>query len=113
MVASARLTGALLEHRLFDQGIVGVFPRDEGLLMLILGFVNSRSATGLIRSINPTANNSANYLKRIPLVVPRSRQRKRVGAVVRGILSAKQKDADIPEGVLEKLDCELRRIWDA
>ncbi|MBL7188379.1 MAG: N-6 DNA methylase [Phycisphaerae bacterium] len=70
MVASTRLTGALLEKRLFDQGIVGVFPASPRLLYYILGFLNSSIATRLIRQINPTANNSANYMKRLPFVIP-------------------------------------------
>lgn len=70
MVSSSRITGALLNHRLFDQGIVGVFPHDDSLLLYLLGFVNSAVATALLQRINPTANNSANYIKRIPFVVP-------------------------------------------
>ena len=70
MVASARLTGALLERRLFDQGIVGIFPKDEEQLLYWLGFVNTKLATALLRDINPTANNSANYLKRLPIALP-------------------------------------------
>lgn len=70
MVSSRRVTAALLEHRLFDQAVVGVFPREPGLLFYLLGFFNSDVCTRLLRAINPSANNSANYVKRIPVIVP-------------------------------------------
>ena len=72
MVASGRITGALLENRIFDQGIVGIFPYDESLNLFLLGFFNSTIATDLVRQINPTANNSANYIKRLPVIIPNS-----------------------------------------
>jgi len=70
MVSSTRVTGALLEKRLFDQSIVGVFPHEEELLLYLLGFFNSDVCTWLLRIINPTANNPANYIKKIPFVRP-------------------------------------------
>lgn len=70
MVSSTRVTAALLEKRLFDQSIVGVFPHDGELLLYLLGFFNSDVCTRLLRTINPTANNSANYIKKIPFVRP-------------------------------------------
>ena len=36
-----------------------------------LGFLNTKLAMELLRQINPTANNSANYLKRLPVVAPK------------------------------------------
>lgn len=35
MVSSTRITGALIENKLFDQSIVGVFPRDSKWLYFL------------------------------------------------------------------------------
>lgn len=70
MVRSRQLTAALINERLFDQSIVGVFPRQEILTMYLLAFFNSSVCTKLINTINPSTNNSANYIKRIPFIPP-------------------------------------------
>lgn len=70
MVSSGRITGSLLENRLFDQSIVGIFPKDSDLLWIILAFVNTDRFTQTLRKINPSANNSANYVKRVPFILP-------------------------------------------
>lgn len=75
MVAGKRITAALIEHRLFDQSIVGIFPGDNEDLLWLLAFLNSDDAARQIQSINPTANNSAGYLKRlrVPYLTPQDR----------------------------------------
>ncbi len=70
MVSSSQITGVLMEYRLFDQSIVGIFPRDEKWLYYLLAFFNSSTCNRLIRTINPSANNSANYIKKIPFITP-------------------------------------------
>ncbi len=70
MVSSTKISASLIDHRLFDQSIVGVFPKDKQYLLYLLGFFNSEICNKLLRLINPTANNSANYIKRIPFVDP-------------------------------------------
>jgi len=70
MIRSSKLTGALIEGRLFDQSIVGVFPKDENWMNYLLGFFNSTVCTELINAINPSTNNSANYIKKIPFIIP-------------------------------------------
>jgi hypothetical protein len=72
MVSSSSITGALIEYRLFDQSIVGVFPKEEYLLYYLLAFFNSPTCTALIRTINPSTNNSSNYIKKIPFIEPNS-----------------------------------------
>jgi hypothetical protein len=73
MVSSRRVTAALLDHRLFDQSIVGIFPKSQEHLLYLLAFFNSAVCTRLLREINPTTNNSANYIKRLPFLEPPSR----------------------------------------
>ncbi len=87
MIRSSKLTGALIDHRLFDQSIVGVFPKDETWVYYLLGFFNSSVCTELINAINPSTNNSANYIKKIPFVVPCDDVKHKVDALVISIVS--------------------------
>jgi predicted RNA methylase len=75
MVTSGRLSASLFERSIFDQGVVGVFPHEYELVEFLLVFLNSDQATDLKKAINPTANNSANYIKRIPVPIPNEDQR--------------------------------------
>src|SRR5690606_29430617 len=70
MISSSSITASLIENKLFDQSIVGIFPKDESLTYYLLAFFNSPTCNKLIRTINPTANNPANYIKKIPLIIP-------------------------------------------
>ncbi len=70
MVSSTKISASLIDRRLFDQSIVGVFPSDSRHTLYLLGLFNSSIGNSLLRLINPTANNSANYLKRLPFVDP-------------------------------------------
>jgi tRNA1(Val) A37 N6-methylase TrmN6 len=70
MISSSSITASLIENKLFDQSIVGVFPKDESLTYYLLAFFNSPTCNKLIRTINPSANNPANYIKKIPFIMP-------------------------------------------
>lgn len=74
MVSSRSITGAIIENRLFDQSIVGVFPKDEKMIHYLLAFFNSPTCNKLIRTINPSTNNSSNYIKKIPFFKPKTKQ---------------------------------------
>ncbi len=76
MVSSSSITGAIIENRLFDQSIVGIFPKKESLIHYLLAFFNSPTCNKLIRTINPSTNNSSNYIKRIPFIKPSHKQEK-------------------------------------
>jgi adenine-specific DNA-methyltransferase len=70
MVTSRRLSASLMDKAVFDQGVVGVFPRVEASREAILLYLNSSIATRLRNEmLNGSANNSANYLKRLPAPV--------------------------------------------
>jgi len=69
MVSSKQMTASLTEKRIFDQSIVGIFP-EEKYIYYLLAFFNSPTCNQLIRTINPSANNSANYIKKIPFIKP-------------------------------------------
>lgn len=77
MVTSGRLSASAFEGAVFDQGVVGVFPHDDSLFEFLLVFLNSDQATASKKAINPTANNSANYIKRIQMPVPNEKLRNR------------------------------------
>lgn len=70
MIKSGSLSAVLIDGRLFDQSIVGVFPYDSRLTYYLLAFFNSDVCTRIISAINPTVNNSANYIKKIPYIQP-------------------------------------------
>lgn len=71
MVTSGRLSASYMAGSVFDQGVVGVFPHDVDLVPYLLIYLNSEQITERAKAvINPGANNSANYVKRIPVIVP-------------------------------------------
>ena len=72
MVKSSRIKAFLMQNRVFDQSIVGIFPKDKTKLNYILALMNSDIINQIIHIINPTANNSANYIKLIPYIEPSS-----------------------------------------
>lgn len=68
MVTSGRLSASVMEHSVFDQGVVGVFPNEPDHFWAILLYLNSSFVTERLKPvINPSANNSANYLKKLPI----------------------------------------------
>lgn len=71
MISSSNITASLIENKLFDQSIVGIFSKDERLTYYLLAFFNSPTCNKLIRTINPSANNPANYIKKIPIIIPK------------------------------------------
>jgi adenine-specific DNA-methyltransferase len=68
MVSTKKISAAVMTHAIFDQGVVGVFPTDERLRDSLLLYLNSDMASQKMKEIvNGSANNSANYLKRLPV----------------------------------------------
>jgi hypothetical protein len=86
MVTSSRVSATVMEGCIFDQSIVGVFPRDASVFNYLLAFFNSPTCTTLVRTLNPSANNSANYLKKIPVLYPPRATLDRIGATVEVII---------------------------
>ena len=111
MVSSGRLTAAMLDNRLFDQGIVAIFPRDNALSHFLLGFMNTELATKLLRQINPTANNSANYLKRLPIVMPTSTELDNVNLVVEQAIMESRDYGTLNPDTRARLESAYREMW--
>ena len=111
MVSSGRLTCAMLEGRLFDQGIVGIFPHDNTLMLYLLGFLNTNLASRLLRRINPTANNSANYLKRLPMVTPTVHERSTIDRLVNLAIAEARQNGSVTDELQQALELEYRSLW--
>ncbi len=111
MVASAHLTAAYLNYRIFDQSIVGVFPHDERLSRYLLGFLNTQLATTLIRGINGTANNSANYLKRLPITLPRENELDVADETVSAAISEVKNCGTLARATYERVEEFYRMLW--
>lgn len=88
MISSSSITASLIENKLFDQSIVGVFPKDKTLTYYMLAFFNSPTCNKLIRTINPSANNPANYIKKIPFVLPSEEQQSSIDKTVQEIINS-------------------------
>ena len=69
MVTSGRISASLMKDSVFDQGVVGIFPHEESFIDFLLIYLNSTYVSKLKKAINPGANNSANYIKRIPVPI--------------------------------------------
>jgi hypothetical protein len=68
MVTTKRISAAMMSDAVFDQGVVGVFPRKPAEIPPLLLYLNSGLASEKMkRLVNGSANNSANYLKRLPV----------------------------------------------
>lgn len=111
MVSGKGIRACLLNGELFDQAIVGVFPRNAEDELLLLGFLNSPTATALIRTINPTANNSANYLKKVPFLLPSTVLRRRVEYSVGTIVDEMEKGNTLPEQRKIEIDEIFREVY--
>jgi len=105
MVKSAKVHGILLEKRLFDQSIVGVFPKDKKYQNYLLAFLNSDACSRLVKIINHTANNSANYLKRLPIIIE-EKSLKEINLLVKEML-----DGGNLESGLGKINRVFNRIY--
>lgn len=105
MVSSSAITGALIDFRLFDQSIVGIFPKQDQqhLLMYILGFFNSQVCNNLIRTINASTNNSSNYIKKLPIIIPPSTELDLVSKLVKSLYE-KSKVSEVSGADLQELD---------
>jgi len=108
MISSSSITASLLKNRLFDQSIVGVFPKDQSLINCLLAFFNSSICNKLIRIINPSTNNPANYIKKIPFVYPTPLMLEKINGIVNSILASIAKDGSYNRD----FDLEINNIFD-
>lgn len=112
MVSSRAITGAMIDGRLFDQSIVGVFPKEgfARLLLYFLGFFNSKVCNILIRTINASTNNSSNYIKKLPLIIPGDEVISMINIEVERLLE-KSKQFEIVADDLKEMDSIFNDIY--
>jgi predicted RNA methylase len=68
MVTTKRISAGTMCNAVFDQGVVGVFPKHSSDSPALLLYLNSSLASERMKTlVNGSANNSANYLKRLPV----------------------------------------------
>lgn len=111
MISSSSITASLIENKLFDQSIVGIFPKDEALTYYLLAFFNSPTCNQLIRTINPSANNPANYIKKIPFVMPNADMLKTITRSVKEILSSIKGGNKYDERIEKEINSRLLNCY--
>lgn len=109
MVRSGQLMAALINNRLFDQSIVGIFPHDKRWLFYLLGFFNSQACSYAINLINPSTNNSANYIKQLPVIKPSQEEFEEVTSIV-GQLANGTNDAET-QSAQNRLNVIFNKIY--
>lgn len=102
MVKSSKIRANLIENQVFDQSVVGIFPKDEKYLFFMLAFFNSDVFNSIINTINPTANNSANYVKKIPIILPKDLSY--IDELVQQMIEFKRDTGKINENIQIELD---------
>lgn len=101
MVTSSQAAAAVIhEHWLFDQSVVGIFPKQSKYFGFLLAFLNSETCWKLLRQINPSANSSAKYVKKLPLILPDDQR------LLWFTQTVEQYVADLTAGALRNADLE-------
>jgi hypothetical protein len=103
MVKSSKIKANLIENMVFDQSVVGVFPKEDKHLYYLLGLFNSEVFTKIVHTINPTANNSANYIKKVPLIIEEEGI-KHITSIVKKIIEAKRETGKVDSKLQQKID---------
>lgn len=110
MVKSSNIKATIMHNCIFDQSIVGIFPHNSSLMNYFLALFNSEYFNKMIHIINPTANNSANYIKQIPLVLPNEHDLNEINAMVTKILFQKNSKSAI-DLIHEQLNQKILDIY--
>jgi tRNA1(Val) A37 N6-methylase TrmN6 len=111
MISSSSITASLIENKLFDQSIVGIFPKDESLTYYLLAFFNSPTCNKLIRTINPSANNPANYIKKIPFVMPSTEIISSITNKVKNIINSIEETGEYNEAEETKIHDLISELY--
>jgi hypothetical protein len=111
MVSSggARAT-AILPNQLFDQSVVGIFPKDVALFGYLLAYLNSSVSWNLLRQINPSTNNSAKYMRRLPIALPSTAELEWFSVVVRGYVSHLAEGGSRKPELEQGLEAKVRTV---
>lgn len=111
MVKSSIIKAFLMQDRVFDQSIVGIFPKDPDNLYYLLALMNSNTINNLIHIINPTANNSANYIRQLPYFEPSEALKCNISCLVKQVITllknGKDNAANFVHEQINALICEV------
>lgn len=111
MVSSSSITASLINYNLFDQSIVGVFPKDESITFYLLALFNSSTFNTLIRTINPSTNNSANYIKKLPFIFPTEEQKIFIDRTIQIILDSIKLNGKYDTNLESLLNSKINEIY--
>jgi phospholipid N-methyltransferase len=111
MISSTSITASLIENKLFDQSIVGIFPKDKNFIFYLLAFFNSPTCNKLIRTINPSANNPANYIKKIPYIAPNRSEIEKTNSIVMTIIDSIKSTGNYKEELENELNTIFIKIY--
>ena len=111
MISSSSITASLIENKLFDQSIVGIFPKDESLTYYLLAFFNSPTCNQLIRTINSSTNNSANYIKKIPFAMPDEKTLKDITNIISEILISIKENRDFDKSFEMQINDYFKALY--
>jgi hypothetical protein len=105
MVSTRRISAAIMENAVFDQGVVGVFPKAERDISFLLIYLNSSLASRRIKEItNGSANNSANYLKRLPVPKLTDEQYKAAAEIYENAKNNKSLPQEVCDDFIKAID---------
>ena len=114
MVKSSKINAFIMEDRVFDQSIVGIFPKDERKFLYVLGLMNSDVINRIIHIINPTANNSSNYIKQVPYREPSEKELEKISELVsEAITLTKSHKIEEAESVHKQINSYFEQIYAA
>lgn len=105
LINSNRQQARIMKGVIFDQSDNGYFC-EERYLLFFLGFFNSKIFNYMLKKIvNPTANATVNYVKKIPVLLPNETKLNILNEIVKEIIFLKKQNelADIREKE-EKID---------
>ncbi len=113
MVKSSTIRAFLMEGHVFDQSIVGIFPKDRSMLYYLLALMNSDVINTFIHVINPTANNSANYVKQLPYMEPDKKLLMKINDKVREVISLERSEAyDKADSLHKEINSIIGQIYE-
>lgn len=111
MVKSSKVKASVIDGLVFDQSIVGIFPKEEKYFYFILALLNSDMGNTFIHTINPSANSSANYIKKIPIILPDEKQLNIINSLVIRMIDNINTEKTINKQIQEEIDDAINEIY--
>lgn len=112
MVKSSTIRAFVMENRVFDQSIVGIFPKDMTRFYYLLALINSDVMNKMIYAINPTANNSANYIKQLPYKEPTEEILQKITCKVQKLIACEsESDYENADKLHDEINSMIERLY--